>query len=139
MQQKKIEHISHDINVDIILKCLWAIKDNDQFYFNSYGKEMIENCINQKIKKEIEQSKYPKVMIVNNVNEKDWGLKRVVISEYNDGYITIDGCETIEESKLKKDFKCSHWKFSWEFKEKELTFDEKMELLTEIIKEKKWK
>jgi hypothetical protein len=52
MKQKKIEHISHDINVDVILKCLWAIRDNDQFYFNSYGKEMIENCIAQKLVKE---------------------------------------------------------------------------------------
>jgi hypothetical protein len=51
MKQKKIEHISHDINVDVILKCLWAIRENDQFYFNSYGKEMIENCIEQQLKK----------------------------------------------------------------------------------------
>lgn len=57
MKQKKIEHISHDINVDVILKCLWAIRDNDQFYFNSYGKEMIENCINQRIKKKLEEIK----------------------------------------------------------------------------------
>jgi uncharacterized paraquat-inducible protein A len=55
MKQKKIEHISHDINVDVILKCLWAIRDNDQFYFNSYGKEMIENCIEQRIKKKLEE------------------------------------------------------------------------------------
>jgi hypothetical protein len=52
MKQKKIEQISHDINVDVILKCLWAIRDNDQFYFNAYGKEMIEKCIEQKLKKE---------------------------------------------------------------------------------------
>ena len=51
MKQKKIEHITHDINVDIILKCLWAIKDNDQFYFNAYGKEMIEKCIKQQVSK----------------------------------------------------------------------------------------
>lgn len=51
-KQKPIEKISHEINVDVILKCLWAIRENDQFYFNSYGKEMIENCINQKLKKQ---------------------------------------------------------------------------------------
>ena len=51
-KQKPIEKISHEINVDVILKCLWAIRDNDQFYFNAYGKEMIENCIKQKINKE---------------------------------------------------------------------------------------
>lgn len=50
MKQKKIEHINHDINVDIILKCLWAIKDHDKFYFFAYGKEMIANCIKQKSK-----------------------------------------------------------------------------------------
>ncbi len=53
-KQKPIEKISHDVNVDVILKCLWAIRDNDQFYFSSYGKEMIENCIAQKLKKESE-------------------------------------------------------------------------------------
>ena len=53
MKQKPIEKISHEINVEVILKCLWAIKDKDQFYFNSYGKEMIEKCIEQKIKKEL--------------------------------------------------------------------------------------
>lgn len=52
MKQKPIEKISHDINVDVILKCLWAIRDHDQFYFNSYGREMIENCIQQKLEKE---------------------------------------------------------------------------------------
>jgi hypothetical protein len=55
MKQKPIENISHDINVDVILKCLWAIRENDQFYFNSYGKEMIENCIKQRLKKKIEE------------------------------------------------------------------------------------
>ena len=58
MKQKPVEKISHNINVDVILKCLWTIRDNDQFYFNSYGKEMIENCIQQKLGKE---SKTPDV------------------------------------------------------------------------------
>jgi hypothetical protein len=49
MKQKKIENIIHEINVDVILKILWAIRDNDQFYFNTYGKEMIEKCIKQKL------------------------------------------------------------------------------------------
>lgn len=56
-RQKPLEKISHDINVEVILKCLWAIRDNDQFYFNSYGKEMIENCIQQKLKKSEESEK----------------------------------------------------------------------------------
>lgn len=51
MKQKPIEKINHDINVDVILKCLWAIREHDQFYFFSYGKEMIEKCVEQKIKK----------------------------------------------------------------------------------------
>ena len=49
--QKPIEKITHDLSVDVILKCLWAIRDNDEFYFKSYGKEMIKNCINQRVKK----------------------------------------------------------------------------------------
>lgn len=49
MKQKPIEKISHEINVEVILKCLWAIRDHDQFYFMSYGKEMIEKCIEQKV------------------------------------------------------------------------------------------
>ncbi len=57
MKQKKIENISHEINVDVILKCLWAIRDNDQFYFNAYGKEMIENYIKQQVSKLIKQTK----------------------------------------------------------------------------------
>ena len=57
MKQKPIEKISHEINVEVILKCLWAIKDYDQFYFNSYGKEMIENCIKQKLKKKLSEIK----------------------------------------------------------------------------------
>lgn len=57
MKQKKIENISHDINVDVILKCLWAIRENDQFYFNAYGRDMIENCIKQQVSKLIEQKK----------------------------------------------------------------------------------
>lgn len=50
-KQKPLEKISHEINVDVILKCLWAIIENDEFYFKSYGKEMIENCINQRVNK----------------------------------------------------------------------------------------
>jgi hypothetical protein len=57
MKQKKIEHISHDLNVDVILKCLWSLRENDKFYFNSYGKEMIENCINQRLQKKLEEIK----------------------------------------------------------------------------------
>ena len=57
MKQKPIEKISHEINVEVILKCLWAIKDNDQFYFNSYRKEMIDNCIEQRVKKKLYEIK----------------------------------------------------------------------------------
>ena len=35
---------------NIILETLWAIRDNDKFYFIAYGKEMIENYITIKIK-----------------------------------------------------------------------------------------
>lgn len=54
MKQKPIEKISHEINVEVILKCLWAIREHDQFYFMSYGKEMIEKCIEQKVKKKMD-------------------------------------------------------------------------------------
>jgi hypothetical protein len=52
MAVKKIEDLSHKINVETILKCLWVIRDKDEFYFMSYGKDMINNCIKQKVKKE---------------------------------------------------------------------------------------
>ena len=35
---------------NIILETLWAIRDNDKFYFMAYGKEMIVNYITIKIK-----------------------------------------------------------------------------------------
>jgi len=38
--------------IDIILETLWAIKDNDKFYFMAYGKELIENYITNKTKNE---------------------------------------------------------------------------------------
>ena len=39
-----------ETNINIILETLWAIRDNDKFYFMAYGKEMIENYITNKIK-----------------------------------------------------------------------------------------
>ena len=44
MQQRTIDEIN------IILETLWAIKEDDKFYFMAYGKEMIENYITNKIK-----------------------------------------------------------------------------------------
>ena len=46
MQQRTID----ETNIDIILETLWAIRDNDKFYFIAYGKEMIEDYITIKIK-----------------------------------------------------------------------------------------
>jgi len=51
MAQKKLEELNHKLNIDTVLECLWAIRDKDKFYFMAYGKEMIENIINQKLKK----------------------------------------------------------------------------------------
>jgi len=47
-RQKKLEDLNHEINIETILKVLWAIKDKDQFYFVNYGKELFENLIKQK-------------------------------------------------------------------------------------------
>ena len=47
-KQKKLEDLSHEINIETILKVLWAIKDKDQFYFINYGKELFENLVKQK-------------------------------------------------------------------------------------------
>ena len=87
MKQKKIETINHDINVDVILKCLWAIRDKDQFYFNSYGKEMIENCIAQKLKKE---SKLPDTATSEDELISQKALTKLVAThptEYDKGFI----------------------------------------------------
>ena len=39
-----------ETNIDIILETLWAIREDDKFYFMAYGKEMIENYITIKTK-----------------------------------------------------------------------------------------
>lgn len=46
--QKKLEDLNHEINIETILKVLWAIKDKDQYYFVNYGKELFDNLIKQK-------------------------------------------------------------------------------------------
>jgi len=43
MQQHTIDEIN------IILETLWAIREDDKFYFMAYGKEMIENHIEQRL------------------------------------------------------------------------------------------
>ena len=43
--------------INIILETLWAIRDNDKFYFMAYGKEMIENYIEQQIKNKTKNDK----------------------------------------------------------------------------------
>lgn len=47
-KQKKLEDLNHEINIETILKVLWAIKDKDQYYFVNYGKELFDNLIKQK-------------------------------------------------------------------------------------------
>lgn len=42
-----MEEVKHEIN--IILETLWAIREDDKFYFIAYGKEMIENYIDQRL------------------------------------------------------------------------------------------
>ena len=45
MQQRTTD----ETNIDIILETLWVIREDDKFYFMSYGKEMIENYIDQRL------------------------------------------------------------------------------------------
>lgn len=45
-----MEEIKHEIN--IILETLWAIREDDKFYFMAYGKELIENYIKNKTQNE---------------------------------------------------------------------------------------
>ena len=49
-----MEEVKHEIN--IILETLWAIRDNDKFYFMAYGKEMIENYITNKTQNDTRNS-----------------------------------------------------------------------------------
>ena len=44
------QHTIDENNIDIILETLWAIREDDKFYFMTYGKEMIENYITIKTK-----------------------------------------------------------------------------------------
>ena len=43
MEEESIDEIN------IILETLLAIREDDKFYFMSYGKEMIENYIDQRL------------------------------------------------------------------------------------------
>jgi hypothetical protein len=38
--------------IEQILKTLWSIKDNDEFYFKSYGQSLIQELI-KTVKKEV--------------------------------------------------------------------------------------
>jgi hypothetical protein len=60
---KKITELNHKIEIEIILKCLYAIKHKDFFYFNEYGKMMIENFLKQQLTN--------KKKIINAKNEKN--------------------------------------------------------------------
>ena len=42
--------MSKEKEIKTILEVLWNIKDNDKFYFEAYGTEMIENILNSKNK-----------------------------------------------------------------------------------------
>lgn len=50
MAQKKREDLEFKRNVDVILKCLYAIKDEDQFYFMTYGKDWIDDLVEHRVK-----------------------------------------------------------------------------------------
>ena len=41
----KIEQATKEKEIKMVLEVLWNIKDNDKFYFEAYGTEMIENLI----------------------------------------------------------------------------------------------
>ena len=43
-KQKKITELNHKIEIETMVKCLYAF-----FYFNKYGKMMIENFLKQQL------------------------------------------------------------------------------------------
>lgn len=45
-----------ETNINIILETLWAIRNNDKFYFMTYGKELIENYITNKTQNDTRNS-----------------------------------------------------------------------------------
>lgn len=42
----------HEYDIKIVLKCLYAIRNEDYFYFEAYGTEYIEKLIKQAINAE---------------------------------------------------------------------------------------
>jgi hypothetical protein len=52
-RQKPIEKITHELEIEVILKILWALKDDDKFYFMTYGKEIISRLVKQEVRKKL--------------------------------------------------------------------------------------
>jgi hypothetical protein len=51
LNQKPIENLRYKLNVKQLLEILWKIKDGDKFYFMSYGEDMMNNIIKQRLGK----------------------------------------------------------------------------------------
>ena len=49
--QKKIEDLKFNYSVEVALKCLWAIRNEDEFYFKEYGKFWIKQILKQRLAK----------------------------------------------------------------------------------------
>jgi hypothetical protein len=55
--QKAIEHFNYLFDIDTALKCMWSMRTYDYFYFHSYGKDLLDTIIDQKVKKELKRLK----------------------------------------------------------------------------------
>lgn len=40
--------LRHKLELDVILKCLWALRDEPFYYFETYGKDFIAQYVKQK-------------------------------------------------------------------------------------------
>jgi hypothetical protein len=50
-KQKKIEDLKFNYDIEVALKCLWAIRKEDEFYFMEYGKDWLNKIVEQRLLK----------------------------------------------------------------------------------------
>jgi hypothetical protein len=54
---KAMNNMNFKYELKVILKCLWAIRDEDEFYFMAYGEDFINRLVNQRAREIIEEQK----------------------------------------------------------------------------------
>jgi hypothetical protein len=51
MEQKTASKLKHKLELGVILKCLWALRNEPFYYFETYGKDFINQYVKQQTTK----------------------------------------------------------------------------------------